>query len=415
MKFDPRSWKTIYGIFIWHGFFLALTKSMLDLNTIFPALVTSLVDSNTLFGFLYAIMLGVPFIFNIFFGHYLQSRTFKKPYLLTGVYLRSFSYLGMAIAVYFFAERAPALVLTSLFGWVFLFSFSGGFAGVSYADIIGKLVPRGRRGRLYASKQFASSVAMLVGGILIARIFSTEGMAYPVNYALILCIGSAGLLVASIAFWLIREPASEIAVLPKESFRTFLSKVPSMLRNDPVFLRFLIVENMASFSLMILPFYMIFARESFQIGQEYVGRYLLFQIIGMILSNVFWGVLSDRKGSKAVVRTCILIGGSIPIMAILIKGWGPDLYAVVFILIGFVMSGRRVGFEPYLLDLAPEEKRALYLGMNGTLNFSQVLLPVLGGVFIDLIGFQITFFVITGIMLCAFMLLGELKDHGAAH
>lgn len=409
MKVDSHSWKTTYGIFIWHGFFLALTKSMLDLNTIFPALVTSLVDSKTLFGFLYAIMLGVPFIFNIFFGHYLHSREFKKPYLLTGIYLRSFSFLGMATVTYFLADQAPVLVLVSLFGWVFLFSFSGGFAGVSYADIIGKLVPTGRRGRLYASKQFAGGVATLVGGILIARIFSVEGISYPVNYALILFIGCGGLVIASVGFWLIREPATEMASIAQESFRTFLAQVPGILRNDPVFLRFLIVENMASFSLMMLPFYMIFARETFQLGQEYVGRYLLFQIGGMILSNIFWGMLSSKQGSQAVVRICILIGGLIPMIAILFQGWGPDLFAIIFVLIGFVMSGRRVGFEPYLLDLAPEEKRTLYLGMNGTLNFSQVLLPVLGGVFIDLFGFHITFLLVTGIMLLAFFLLGESK------
>ncbi len=411
MKFDSHSWKTIYGIFIWHGFFLALTKSMLDLNTIFPALVTSLVDSTTLFGFLYAIMLGVPFVFNIFFGHYLQSRVFKKPFLLTGVYLRAFSFLGMAVVIYFFAEQAPLMVLLSLFGWIFLFSFSGGFAGVSYADIIGKLVARGERGKLYASKQFASSVAMLVGGLLIARIFSVKGMAYPANYALILLIGCGGLVVASIAFWLIREPASETKTIPQERFRIFLSRVPAILRNDPAFLRFLIVENMASFSLMMLPFYMIFARETFRLGQEYVGRYLLFQIGGMIFSNLFWGMLSGKQGSKAVVRICILIGGLIPMIAILFQGWGPDSFVVIFVLIGFVMSGRRVGFEPYLLDLAPEEKRTLYLGMNGTLNFSKVLLPVLGGVFIDLFGFHITFLLVTGVMLLAFFLLGEPKKY----
>ncbi|HKJ67817.1 MAG TPA: MFS transporter [bacterium] len=389
-----------------------MTKSMLDLNTIFPALVTSLVDSTTLFGFLYAIMLGVPFIFNIFFGHYLQSRELKKPYLLTGIYLRSFSYLGMAVVIYFFAEQAPVMVLASLFGWIFLFSFSGGFAGVSYADIIGKLVPRGRRGRLYASKQFAGGVATLVGGILIARIFSVEGISYPANYALILFIGWGGLVIASVAFWLIREPATETVSIARESFRTFLARVPGILRNDPAFLRFLIAENMASFSLMMLPFYMIFARETFQLGQEYVGRYLLFQIGGMILSNLFWGMLSGRQGSKAVVRTCILIGGLIPVAAIILQGWGPDLFATIFVLIGFVMSGRRVGFEPYLLDLAPEEKRTLYLGMNGTLNFSKVLLPVLGGGFIDLFGFHITFLLVTSIMLLAFFVLGESRKYG---
>lgn len=182
--------------------------------------------------------------------------------------------------------------------------------------------------------------------------------------------------------------------------------MPSILKGDPKFLRFLIAENMASFSLMILPFYMIFAKEIFSIGQEYVGRYLLFQIGSTIISNLFWGMLSGRHGSKSVVRICILVGGLIPVVAIIFQFWDPDLFALIFVLVGFVMSGRQVGFEPYLLDLAPEEKRTFYLGMSGTLNFSQVLRPVLGGVFIELFGFHVTFILVTGMMLTAFYLLG---------
>lgn len=55
---------------------------------------------------------------------------------------------------------------------------------MSYTDIIEKLMPRGKRGNLYASKQFAGSVAMLIVGFLIARIFSMESLAFPANYSL---------------------------------------------------------------------------------------------------------------------------------------------------------------------------------------------------------------------------------------
>jgi len=37
-------------IFIWHGAFLALTMSMLDLNTVFPALISNLTESKIIFG-----------------------------------------------------------------------------------------------------------------------------------------------------------------------------------------------------------------------------------------------------------------------------------------------------------------------------------------------------------------------------
>jgi MFS family permease len=404
---DPGAIRpSTYAIFIWHGFFLALTRASLDLNTVFPALIGTLVDSKTVFGLLYSIMLGVPFVFNIAFGHFLQDKPRKKPYLLLAIYLRALAFLGMAAFTLRFGATAPLVVLLSLFGWIFLFSFSGGFAGLAYADIVARLAPKGARGRLYASKQFASSAAMLLGSILVAGLLGLEALSYPANYALILGLGGAGLFVAALAFWFIREEAREVPLESKPSFGSFLKEVPRIVKGDRDFLRFILAANLSSFSLMILPFYMLFAVDSFGIGQEWVGRFLLFQTGGAILSNLLWGYLSHRRGSRQVVRTCLLVGGVIPVVALLVGPQGPGAFLLVFVLVGFVMSGRSVGFEPYLLDLAPEDRRTVYVGINGTLNLSQVVLPALGGIFIDALGFRATFLMVAASMVVAFALLG---------
>jgi hypothetical protein len=81
----PDQIKRVYFAYIWHGFFLALTMSMLDLNTVFPTLVSLLTSSRLVFGTLYAIMLGGPLIFNLIFSHYLSNASFKKKYLLIGI------------------------------------------------------------------------------------------------------------------------------------------------------------------------------------------------------------------------------------------------------------------------------------------------------------------------------------------
>lgn len=399
-----------YAIFLWHGFFLALTTAMLDLNTVFPALVSTLVDSKAVFGFLYSIMVGVPFVFNIVFGHYLQDKPRKKPYLILGIYLRATAFLGMALFTLLWARENPLLLLVSLFGWVFLFSFSGGFAGLAYADIMGKMVPRGSRGRLYATKQFVSSLALLLGGILVARLLALESLPYPSNYALLLAIGGVGLFVAALAFWFISEEPAERGMEAKESFWQFIRKVPEIVRGDRAFLRFILAANLSSVSLMLLPFYILFAQDAFQLGPEWVGRFLILQTVGVILSNLVWGYLSHRRGSRVVVRVCILTGGMVPLMALLLRPLGPESFALVFLLVGFVMSGRKVGFEPYLLDLAPEDRRTVYVGINGTLNFSMILLPALSGLLIDALGFTLTFGMTVVVMAVAYLLLGAPKE-----
>lgn len=409
----PRIGKGTYAIFVWHAFFLALTRTMLDPNTVFPALVSSLVASKTLFGVLYSILLGGPFLFNAAFGHFLHRKPRQKPYLLLGIYLRALSFLGMAVFTFLFAVRAPLVVVASLIGWILLFSLSGGFAGISYADLVGTLTPTGTRGRLYAAKQFAAGVAMLLGGVVVVGAFSLGSLTYPADYAVLLGIGAAGLVVASVGFWFIREDPRDTASLPTETLRAFLRRVPAIVRGDRRFFRFILASNMASFSLMLLPFYMIFAKSVLHVDGKWMGRYLLLQVGGTIVSDVMWGYLSDRKGSVTVVRACLVMGGVIPVVALLLRPMGPVAFGLVFVLVGFVVSGRSVGFQPYLLDLAPEDQRTVYVGINGTLNFTRALLPVLGGALMDLFGFTTAFVLTTMAMGMAFFLLGDGRQPAA--
>lgn len=391
--------KLIYFAYIWHGFFLAITMSMLDLNTVFPALVFELTQSKILFGLLYSIMLGAPLVFNLVFSHYLRTRPYKKKFLLLGIYLRSAAFLGMAISTWFFGVNNPIAAVYTFFIWVFLFSISAGFAGIAYADIMGKVLSGRQRTRLYAVKQFFASIAAFTGGLVIAGLFKPGSLSFPVNYVLSLVIGFIGLFIASLGFYKIREPASILQNNQKQSLITYIRDVPQIIKKDKQFRKFIVIENLASFSVMILPFYMIYAKDTFDSPQSYLGQYLLIQVVGTVLSNFAWGYMASHTVSRVIVRSCIYLGATIPIIAIILAQTNPMLYSIVFFLIGFIISGRRIGFEPYLLDIAPNEQRTEYLGIRGTLNIFVIILPIIGGIFISQFGYEITFILVSIVML----------------
>jgi MFS family permease len=294
--------------------------------------------------------------------------------------------------------KNPVLTVAAFFLWIFIFATSGGFAGLAYGDIIGKTVPAGIRGKLYAGRELAGSVAALGGSLIVSQVFSPGQLEFPLNYTVLFLIGCGGLILASGGFWFIDEPMSPVVPDYKRSLGALIREVPNRLKADREFSRFILVENLTSFSLMVLPFYMIFAKEVLEVNQSYVGRYLIFSVVGTITSNFIWGMIAQGKGSKAVVRSCILLGSLIPLLALFLALLGPGWFGVVFLLVGFIQSGREVGFEPYLLDIAPEEKRTVYLGIRGTLNLLVVLMPILGGFFIDVFGFYITFALVAVVM-----------------
>jgi len=378
---------------------------MIDFNTVFPALITDLGGSKIVFGGLYSIMLGAPYMLSFLFGHFLSSHRYRRKFLILGIYLRAFAFLGMAALTYLFGETHPQIVLASFFAWILLFSLSGGLAGISYNDIIGKLVPKGERGKLFAAKQFASSLAAFGGGLIVSRVFAAQTLSFPATHAATLFIGFSGLIIASLSFWLIQEPASPVAEVARPSLLSMLRRVPEILRGNREFARFIVVENLSSFGLMVMPFYMIFAREQFAVGDVYIGHYLLYQIAGTVLSNLVWGWIAGRLGSKRVVMFCLTLGAAIPLVALGLSHLSADLFVITFFLVGFVMSGRKVGFEPYLLDIIPSAERTVYLGIRGTMNILVVLLPFLGGILIQLVGYVPVLVLVSGMMLTSALLL----------
>ncbi|MDZ7673282.1 MAG: MFS transporter [Halanaerobiales bacterium] len=393
--------KKVYFIFLWHGAFLALTMAMIDLNTVLPSLISELTSSKIIFGLLYSMILGVPRIFNIIFSHYLSYVKYKKKILISGIYLRAISFLGMAVTTFYYGKNNPSIVVFSFFIWIFLFSISGGFASLSYNEIIGKLTTKGDREKIFAAKQFVASVMAFSGGMIVKYIFSPGNYEFPNNYSILLFIGFIGLIVAAFSFWTIDEKPSVVNE-KKMKLTHFIKKVPAILKNDPRFLKFVLIENLSSFSLMVLPFYMVFANDTFNLSSEYVGTFLLFQITGMVLSNLFWGYIGNKRSARYVVRICILIGAAIPILALIAGRLSPEIYKYLFLLVGFVISGRKIGFTPYLLDITPTENRTVYLGIRDSLNILVIILPLIGGVLINLLGYTITFTLVSIVMLTAF-------------
>jgi len=110
------------------------------------------------------------------------------------------------------------------------------------------------------------------------------------------------------------------------------------------------------------------------------------------------------------MRFCIVLGGLNPLLAIYLGTTNPEYFAIIFFILGFMISGRKIGFEPYLLDIIPKTERVEYLGIRGSLNILIVILPLIGALIIRYFGFNVTFVIVTVMMFISAYLLGKITD-----
>ncbi len=258
---------------------------------------------------------------------------------------------------------------------------------IPFTDIVGKVIPLPKRGAFFGGRQALAGPLSIGAALLAQRIL--EKTTYPDNYALLFGLAAALLAVASLGFWVIREPDSEIRSPYPQPWAEYWKSVSLAARS----LRPLVVtELLTGFSLMVLPFYVVYAKEDLNAPlAAATGWYLTAQVGGGVLSNFLWARLVDRYDSRTMLFYCALTSAVTPLLAIFFARWGWQALLPVFFLAGSTFNGRRVGFQTALLELAPDAQRGTYAGINALLSLPIAFLPLLAGAFLKFISYPVLF------------------------
>ena len=396
--------KRNFFAFLWHSVFLALAATFIDMNTVTSSLILEVGGREIALGLVTAIFVGVPLLVQLIFASFLSSKNRKKPFLLLGIYMRVFSLA--IIGVLLISPINGTSLLTLIIVSISIFSFSGVFAGVSYTDLLGKSIPKDSIRKFMSYRQILKSVFAILGVFaakMVLRIYK-----YPKNYSVMFFTASLLLGIASIGFWMIKENYEAHKKLP--SFWRILKSVPSVIVKDKNLRNYIFFSDFTGFGLIIAPFYILLARKTFTLSNDFVGIFLLFQMIGIAVASFFWGSYLRRNGYRKVLNRCVILGTTIPVLALILSYVNPYVYSVIFFLSGFTLSARQMSFEGVLIEISTIDNRALYIGISGALNLVTALLPLIMGILIKYIGFFIVFPLVSLMVITSLFFLKNISD-----
>lgn len=392
--------------FSWHAFWLALAQTFADKNTVLPGLILLSGGSQFELGLLTSIMIGIPLVSQLIFASYLTQKPKKKYFLLLGIYMRVFAFLGVAITLYSVESTDPRFIIFAVFGWMFIFSISGAFAGVSYTDILGKSISSNTRKYFFVVREFLNSVGILISALIVRAIL--KEIEYPNNYIYMFSAASVLLFVGAGGFLFLKERQSEIAQIPQKLFETIKS-IPAIVKSDSNLRNLIISVNLLSVSFTMIPFYMSLVKSQSVLSKEVIGNFLLYQIIGMILSNFLWLKYTKWKGFKGMFKMAAILYGTLPILALLFVQFVPMSYfGIIFFLIGGSFAAYRISSESILIEISDESNRPLYTGIYGTLNLTIAIFPLIIGVLIATLGFSIVFVITSLLTFTAIIFLNKM-------
>ncbi len=392
---------------VWHGFFLALAQTFAERNTVLPALILSVGGTQTTLGVLTSIVIGVPMLAQLIFAGFLNTKVYKKKYLILGILLRVFAFAGLSLTIWFYSSLSTEMTIALIFLWMLLFSTSGAFAGISYTDIVGKSMDSPTRKKFLVTRQFISGIGLFFSALVARQVL--RGFDYPHNYQVMFAIAASLLFVASWGFMAIKEKPSELKHMQNSTLK-ILKSIPEILRLDKKFRYFIYVVNLTGFSLTIIPFYIALGKESFSISAGQIGNLLLIQIVGMILANIFWSKFVHKRGYRGVISVFIGFQVLLPVLFLIASHYySMTEFSVLFFFVGIAISAQKISFEGILYEITDETNRALYSGVYGALSLTISLFPLVSGLLLNSLGFAIIFPIVSLIALTSIIFVRILR------
>ncbi|RBI66998.1 MFS transporter [Vreelandella sulfidaeris] len=311
----------------------------------------------------------------IFVAGFIRLKPKRKWVWVAGALIQALAALTLAVlALVASGSLGGALVLTTLV----LLSLARGLSSIATKDVLGKTIAKRRRGTLMGwSGSIAGCATLAAGAVLM--LLDSQSSGYIV--AILLAVAASGWLMNALAAARIKETPG--AIEGGESGWSSLKQGLSLLKKDRTFLHFNLARALLLSSALALPYIALLGQD--QSGTDLSGLGILIVVSGLaaMVASPVWGKRADQS-SRGVMRDaaigtaiCCLLGAS---LAWLPGGWAQSIwpYAVVYALLVIIHHGVRLGRKTYLVDMAGQDNRALYVALSNTLT--GLLMLLVGGI-----------------------------------
>jgi MFS family permease len=253
--------------------------------------------------------------------------------------------------------------------------------------MIGKIIPAQRRGKFFGLANFLGTATGVAGASAAAWLL--DHYDFPTGYTRTFASAAAMILISWGFLALTREPAQEPASEPV-SQREYWRRLPSVLRDDPNYVRYLVSQAVLAMGGMAGGFYTVYAVQRWQLSDGQAGTFQASMLIGQALVNLAFGALADLKGHKLVLELSVLLGLLGTGLAVVAPG--PTWFYLVFALIGANLAGILLSGLMIALEFCDGDKRPTYIGLNNTVRgISYGMAPIVGGWLAGAAGYRVLF------------------------
>jgi len=301
----------------------------------------------------------------ILLSNYLKRFTVRKWAWSLGSLIEGAAIAGCAVVALTLEGSAAGFAIVGL---IAVFSLARGISSVSSKDILGKTIPKSKRGQLTGWAASASGIITIASASFLFTSDSGEGS--TTQYAAYLGVAAALWWASALVNTRVIEPKSD--PVENSNLLAGLSGQFRLLKEDISFRNFLIVRALAVGSGLSTPYIISLAHDRLGGAAYWLGVFIIAEGLATMLAAPVWGRWADHS-SRNVLRSAMLAVSLLlsTIIAYVSFFEHTEFSYIVFPLILFLLgsahAGVRIGRQTYVVDMAEGNTRTDYVAVGNTL------------------------------------------------
>lgn len=382
-----------------NGALWQLANAFINPSTVVPAFILALGRGDKIWiGLITACMNSGWAWPQVFLARHLSTKQKLLPYYWISAVGRGVTIGALTLVVALMHDARPVVVFTTIALLFLLYGSCGAVGIIPFMSIVSDSMPAALRGRFFGLRWLFGGLMGMAAGFVVKEVLSGRfGLTYPTSYVVLFSLAAVVYIASVVAFSLVREPPHD----PQRHELTLqmeIARGPRLLRRDRDF-RLLILSRVcdAVGGGLTVPYMAAFALQQLDAPEETVGLFLALQAGAGALSNLFWSYIGDKRGNRrllilsaytAVFPAAVALA-SLVIPATPLGMWFGvpvtlrlAVFSLAFIPQGCAMSGMTMGQTNYLLDIAPNRRRATYVAFSSLVGFPLAWWPVAGALII---------------------------------
>ena len=367
----PQSFVLMLGSY----FFTKLGDAIANPKTTLAWLTTALGAPAFVLAVLVPIRESGSMLPQLFIGSAIRKIQIRKWVWVIGSIAQGLCIVGIgAVAIHLEGSEAGWAILSLIVA----FSLARSFCSVAAKDVLGKTIPKNKRGQLTGWS--ASAAGLMTVAIGIALILPVAEDADRAVLGLVL-FGAGGLWFAAALIYA-RVPETPGETGGGRGGADALRRLRLLVIDKP-FRRFVITRALLMCSALSAPFYVALAHSGIGSGVSVLGAFVAAAGIASLVSAPFWGRFADAS-SKRVMILAALTTSAVGICTVIVYRFYPAagqtgwFLPLAYFLLSLAHSGVRVGRKTYVVNLGRGNQRTDYVAISNSVI--GVLLLLVGSI-----------------------------------